>query len=62
MKYSKLKQWVKSCLRKNRYETRDFALKVAKDIKGERGTELRVYYCEECSGFHLTSQVNINET
>lgn len=49
-------KWVRGCLGKKRYGTVKFAEKIASRAKGERGTELRVYSCLACQGFHLTKQ------
>lgn len=49
-------RWVKECLRKKRYRTLEFAEEIAKKIKNDptKGTELYVYACPSCQGFHLT--------
>lgn len=48
--------WVKECLGKKRYRTLEFAQGIAKKIKNDpvRPTELYVYPCPTCQGFHLT--------
>lgn len=45
-----------ACRGKRRYTSEKFALTVAADCFARRGTWLRVYGCDECSGFHLTHQ------
>jgi len=51
-----LQKWVRSCLGKKRYNNYAFAIKLAKKLQTERGTELNVYPCSSCFGFHLTKQ------
>jgi len=48
--------WIKECLGKKRYRTFDFAEKLAKKIAKDpqRPTQLYVYGCPSCQGFHLT--------
>lgn len=49
MEEMKAESWVKRCLGKKRLRTRGYANGVAKRLG------LRVYYCMDCYGFHLTS-------
>lgn len=44
------------CLRKKRYPTQKIAEQIARRVEQERGTRLRVYECNTCFGFHLTSK------
>ena len=50
--------WVKECLGKKRYRTFDFAQGVANKIAKDpvRPTQLYVYACPSCQGFHLTKR------
>ena len=41
------------CLRKSRYDSRDFAEEVAKKRWREARVKLKVYGCCFCGGFHL---------
>lgn len=50
----------KQCLKKKRYSTFRLAKKVAKISLDKRGAELRIYKCDICNGFHLTS-LNLEE-
>lgn len=45
-----------SCEKKTRYRSQDEAKRVADKVKHLRGTNLRIYYCEHCRGYHLTKQ------
>lgn len=45
----------RSCNEKKRYTTDEVARAVAVKCWQERGTDLRVYSCRDCGGFHLTS-------
>lgn len=45
-----------SCSSKQRFASEDVAKKVAIKCFEARGTDLRVYHCEICLGFHLTSK------
>lgn len=45
-----------SCSSKKRFASEDVAKKVAIRCFERRGTDLRVYHCAICLGFHLTSQ------
>lgn len=42
------------CYRKKRYSDSEFAERVARQCKEQRGVALRAYFCPVCSGFHLT--------
>lgn len=53
--------WLRGCLRKKRYSTGRFALKVAARMLRDRGVELRAYFCSYCGGWHLTSKVDEHE-
>ena len=47
---------------KARYPTEDMALRMAKIRAFQNAVTLRVYPCEVCQGFHLTSQVGPGRT
>lgn len=49
-------EWVRSCLRKKRYDTRELADQVRGARQGKPGAraKLRSYFCHHCSGWHLT--------
>lgn len=49
------------CLKKKRYHNEYFAEKIAKRCMDERGVKLRVYWCSNCCGFHLTHQAELQE-
>ena len=40
------------------YKTAELARKVMSDMQGRNRRESRVYKCEVCSGFHITSRKN----
>ncbi|MEO9492463.1 MAG: hypothetical protein ABJG26_12655 [Marinomonas sp.] len=44
------------CRKKARYSTRDAAEEVAKGAFEREAVKLRVYACELCRNFHLTSR------
>jgi len=52
-----------SCTNKKRYRTANEAEKQNKHIarvfakSGEEAKKMRVYYCEFCDGYHLTSHI-----
>ena len=48
---------VKSCLKKRRYPNEQSALEAINRVHKERNTKLRVYFCEECLGYHLTHRM-----
>jgi hypothetical protein len=45
----------KCSTRKTRFETEEQAYKFLED----KGLVMRVYYCQTCHGYHITSQKNI---
>lgn len=47
-----------SCDKKRRYKTEHDATCASHRVFKERGTRLRVYYCNYCRGWHLTKHVN----
>lgn len=63
VKYSTIKnvndyeKWVKGCLSKKCYKTIEFAEVVAKKVSKVYNKEHRVYYCNKCMNFHLTTKV-----
>lgn len=54
-----LRTMVKGCYGKSRYSSEGKAQKYADKARAARGTSLRIYYCSECFGFHLTSKAVI---
>jgi len=46
---------IRSCFNKARYETEEKATRVAVACWYKRQVNLRVYCCDSCGGFHLTS-------
>ena len=50
-------EWACSCLKKNRYETKEMAIKIKRKSYRERRHKLRVYFCEHCNGWHVTKQI-----
>ncbi len=46
---------ITGCARKARYSTQQFALSIVYTWR-KRGTRLRVYPCDFCKGFHVTSK------
>lgn len=57
MNDSEIKLWVSSCLKKMRYPNEQSALEAINRVHKKRKTELRVYFCKYCLGYHLTSKV-----
>lgn len=49
-----------SCYSKKRYDTEDLAKQVAHKCRRERGAVLRIYHCQDCYGYHLTSKGTFN--
>ena len=49
-----LKTLVNSCLKKKRYNSEKAALDAINKVHKKRNTELRVYFCKLCLGYHLT--------
>lgn len=45
-----------SCHGKKWYSDREFARRVARYVKSKRGTDLRVYPCRLCGGWHVTKR------
>ena len=54
MNERKLKTWASSCLKKRRYPTLQTAQEAINKVHKKRKTELRIYYCNICNGYHLT--------
>jgi len=52
-------EWIKTCIKKKRYSTEDFADTVIKKVLQERGTQLHRYYCPHCFGWHLTKKIRV---
>ena len=50
-------EWAKSCLKKNRYETKEGARFIQRKAYRERMHKLRVYFCEHCNGWHVTKRL-----
>ncbi len=46
-----------SCRKKIRYSTQHEATVHAHRAEAMRGTRLRVYWCENCNGYHITKQL-----
>ncbi len=46
----------RSCVTKVRYRDRAEAVLALQKAKRRRGTPLRIYECELCLGYHLTSK------
>lgn len=42
------------CKRKKRYKTEMKARKVARTCKRKHGSDLNIYHCPYCDGYHLT--------
>lgn len=49
------------CGKKIRYKTHADAVAAKQACEKARGKKLRIYRCEICSGFHLTSSFRFNE-
>ena len=45
-----------SCLKKHRYQSEQSAQERINKIHKTRKTNLRVYFCKFCLGYHLTSK------
>lgn len=54
MNDKELKSLVNSCWKKRRYPTEQTALEAINKVHKKRDTELRVYFCKKCLGYHLT--------
>ena len=54
--YKRVKFMSKSCLGKRKYRTYEIALKNAKKYDEKYGVKNRVYYCNICACFHLTTK------
>lgn len=52
----KAEQMYRMCLKKHKYRTEEFALKVAKSCDKKYGKTHRVYYCPLCGYYHLTTK------
>lgn len=48
---------VRSCWKKHRYPNEQSALEAINRVHKKRDTELRVYFCPQCLGYHLTSKI-----
>lgn len=46
---------LRGCVGKKRYTSEAFAHEVRRNCERKRGTKLRVYRCEVCAAWHLTS-------
>ena len=57
MEDKELKMLVNSCIKKHRYNSKKAALDAINRIHKKRNTELRIYFCSLCLGYHLTSKV-----
>lgn len=49
-----IKFWVSSCVKKKRYANEQQANEIINRVHKKRNTELRVYFCKKCLGYHLT--------
>lgn len=45
------------CGSKTKFYTSRAAKEQANNVTAKRGTRLRVYACDMCGGFHMTSQI-----
>lgn len=50
-----LSKFVRSCLKKHRYVSEQQAQETINKVHKKRNIELRVYFCKQCLGYHLTS-------
>ena len=57
MSDEQLKSLVSSCLKKKRYKTEQIAQEAINRIRKKRKVNLRIYFCQKCLGYHLTSKV-----
>ena len=57
MSDEQLKGLVSSCLKKKCYKTEQIAQEAINRIHKKRKVNLRIYFCKECLGYHLTSRV-----
>ena len=48
------------CGKKIRYRTHADAVKAMQACERKRGTKLRVYFCDICSGYHLSHSFRFN--
>lgn len=48
----------RSCHMKVRYPAHNVAIRIAGEIHKQRGTKLRVYWCNVCNGWHFTKQLD----
>lgn len=53
-----LKDLASSCLKKIRYSTEQTALEAINRVHKKRKTDLRIYFCKHCLGYHLTHKIN----
>ena len=56
MTESELGNIVRSCWKKHRYPNEQSALESINRVHKKRKTDLRVYFCKHCLGYHLTSK------
>ena len=56
MSDEQLKGLISSCLKKKRYKTEQIAQEAINRIHKKRKVNLRIYFCKECLGYHLTSR------
>lgn len=50
------KNFSKSCYHKKRFKNKEMAQLSIRKIGATGGPRMRVYYCTNCKGFHLTSK------
>ena len=48
---------VRSCWKKRRYPNEQSAYEAINRVHKKRNVDLRVYFCLQCLGYHLTSKV-----
>ena len=42
---------------KSKYHSFPMAQHIKEKVWRERGVELRIYYCDNCNGYHVTKQI-----
>jgi len=52
-----IERWAKGCLGKNRYRSCSGAEQAASQLASRFGVRYRIYWCQECAGYHLTTKV-----
>ncbi len=54
--YKRIKFMSKSCMRKRKYRSFESAVQYAKKYDEKYGVKNRVYFCNICGYFHLTTK------